>query len=86
MVMVSGERARLKQLYKLELLDTPSEPAYDAFTQLAAGICQTPISLISLIDKDRQWFKSNTGLQGSRRHRVTLRSAAKPLSRTASSR
>lgn len=64
MVMLSGERGRLKQLYELELLDTPSEPAYDAFTQLAAEICQTPISLISLIDKDRQWFKSNKGLEG----------------------
>ncbi|MFN2528235.1 MAG: diguanylate cyclase domain-containing protein [Candidatus Baltobacteraceae bacterium] len=66
MAMVGGERARLRHLYKLELLDTPPEPAYDAFTQLAAQICGTPISLISLIDKDRQWFKSNLGLEGIR--------------------
>ena len=59
-----AERNRLQHLYALELLDTPSEPAYDAFTRLAAAICQAPISLISLIDRDRQWFKSNQGLAG----------------------
>ena len=64
MSVATSEKTRLKHLYELELLDTPSEPAYDAFTNLAASICGTPISLITLVDENRQWFKSNYGLDG----------------------
>jgi PAS domain S-box-containing protein len=56
------EDRRLAALYQYELLDTPSEDLFDAFTTLAATICDAPISLISLIDSDRQWFKSRFGL------------------------
>jgi PAS domain S-box-containing protein len=57
-----AEEQRLAALYQYELLDTPSEDLFDAFTQLAALLCDTPISLITLIDRDRQWFKSRRGI------------------------
>lgn len=44
------------------ILDTPADPAFDDLTKLAAHICGTPISLVSLIDADRQWFKARVGL------------------------
>jgi GAF domain-containing protein len=57
-----NERARLELLRQYGILDTAAEPAFDEITARAAEICQTPISLLSFVDKDRTWFKSNTGL------------------------
>jgi PAS domain S-box-containing protein len=57
-----SEERRLAALYEYELLDTPSEDLFDAFTRVAAQLCEAPISLISLVDRDRQWFKSALGL------------------------
>jgi PAS domain S-box-containing protein len=57
-----SEERRLAALYEFELLDTPSEDLFDSFTRLAARLCDTPISLITLVDRDRQWFKSSLGL------------------------
>lgn len=57
-----NESERLGKLIELGILDTLEEQAYDDLTALAAEICQTPISLVSLIDDDRQWFKSHHGL------------------------
>ena len=56
------EAARLKALYDYDVLDTNAEKIFDDLTQLAAQICNTPITLISLIDPHRQWFKSRVGL------------------------
>jgi PAS domain S-box-containing protein len=57
----SNESARLAALRALGVLDTPPEEAFDEIASLAASVCQTPIALISLVDQDRQWFKSRLG-------------------------
>jgi PAS domain S-box-containing protein len=62
-VNLVSETERLAALADYQLLDTPGEELFDALARLAAQICGTPISLISLIDSDRQWFKSNIGLE-----------------------
>ncbi|MDJ0707441.1 MAG: ATP-binding protein [Leptolyngbyaceae cyanobacterium MO_188.B28] len=56
---------RLAELRRYAILDSPSEESFDELTRLAAYICQTPVSLVSLVDEQRQWFKSNCGLDTS---------------------
>ena len=56
------EKKRVKALNSYSILDSVTEADYDNLTLLAAEICGTPISLISFVDKDRQWFKSSVGL------------------------
>ena len=53
---------RLSTLHGLDVLDSGTEAFYDDITQLTADICDTPICLISLVEDDRQWFKSEVGL------------------------
>ncbi len=56
------EHLRLAALKSYDILDSIPDDEFDRLTELAALICHTPISLISLLDEERQWFKSNTGL------------------------
>lgn len=57
------ENQRLESLYKYEILDSPPDGCYDEMTSLAAKIFDVPIAIISLVDKDRIWFKSAHGLE-----------------------
>ena len=58
----SNERRRLQTLRSLRLLDTPPEERFDRVTRLAKQVFGTRIALVSLVDADRQWFKSRQGL------------------------
>lgn len=57
-----NEQERLKALSEYHILDTLPECEFDDITRIASAVCNTPISLITIIDADRQWFKSNHGL------------------------
>ncbi len=57
-----NERERLNALKEYEILDTIAEEDFDRLVKLASIICEVPISLVSLIDEDRQWFKAKVGL------------------------
>ena len=56
------EAQRLEALESYGILDTPSEPAFDDIAKLAALTCDAPIALVSLVGKERQWFKSELGI------------------------
>src|ERR1700758_2548992 len=58
----ANETQRLKTLRGYEILDTEPEAAFDDLTFLASFLCETPVALISLIDAERQWFKSKVGV------------------------
>lgn len=60
-----GEAARIAALRRYDILDTLPEQAYDDVTLLAAQICATPIALVSLVDLERQWFKSHHGIDSA---------------------
>ncbi|MEZ5289052.1 MAG: ATP-binding protein [Vicinamibacterales bacterium] len=60
--MAIDEQARLTALRRYRILDTDPEQAFDDLTLLASQICGTPMSLITLVDEDRQWFKSRVGI------------------------
>lgn len=61
----TNEIERLTCLKKYDVLDTPHEGIFDNLVNLAAQICGVPIAAISLVDQDRQWFKSSKGLNVS---------------------
>ena len=62
---VTEETRRVAALRELGVLDTPPEAAFDTITATAAQLCGVPIALISLVDAQRQWFKSNFGMPGA---------------------
>ncbi|WP_423370845.1 diguanylate cyclase domain-containing protein [Burkholderia sp. LMG 32019] len=59
----ADEAARLDTLHSLSILDTPPEERFDRLTRLARRLFDVPIALVSLVDDDRQWFKSHAGLE-----------------------
>lgn len=59
----ANESARLDALRAYDVLDTPAEQAFDDMTLLAAQILGTPMAMVSLVDADRQWFKSRLGTE-----------------------
>ena len=61
----NNELARLEKLNDYDILDTLPEQSYEDLTKIAAHICGTPIALVSLLDSDRQWFKSHYGLDAT---------------------
>ncbi|MBU3021571.1 response regulator [Aestuariibacter sp. A3R04] len=63
------EEARLAELLSYNVIDTESDALLDDITLLASQICDTPIALISLVDPDRQWFKSRVGIDATETHR-----------------
>lgn len=58
----SNELNRLQSLYDLDIVGTEQESDFDYITKLAAYICNTPVALVTLVDKEKQWFKSKVGL------------------------
>ena len=66
-----NEEQRLASLHGLSILDTPPEERFDRITRLAASIFNTPMASISLVDRDRQWFKSSYGLDAVESSRET---------------
>jgi two-component system cell cycle sensor histidine kinase/response regulator CckA len=58
---VADEKGRLEALQRYKVLETPPEGVLDDLTRMAAYVCQTPTALLTLIDAERQWFKSRVG-------------------------
>lgn len=61
----ANEIERLQALHALDVLDTPAEERFDRLTRIAQYVLQVPIVLVSLVDTERQWFKSRQGLEAS---------------------
>jgi phosphoribosyl 1,2-cyclic phosphodiesterase len=59
------EGQRIAALHSLEILDTPPEARFDRYTELARQATDTPIALVTLVDADRQWFKSHAGFDAT---------------------
>lgn len=58
---IIDDEARLRTLREFGILDTPTEAAFDAIVAEAAALCATPVALITLLERDRQWFKARVG-------------------------
>lgn len=65
-IIPNNDEERLRALYRYEILDTPPEGAFNRVAELAVKIFKVPIALISLVDKDRVFFKANIGMSGVR--------------------
>src|SRR5205085_10575872 len=60
--ILKNEKKRLRVLWQYDILDSVPEELFDDLTELAARICEAPIAMITLVDEDRQWFKSKVGV------------------------
>ena len=58
-----NEKERLEALYRYKILDTPAERVFDEITELAAELCDSPVVTITLIDEEREWYKSRVGIE-----------------------
>jgi len=63
-IIPANESKRLKALERYQILDTPQDGAFDRIVSIAARVFNMPIALITLVDKDRIWFKAKSGLDG----------------------
>ena len=63
-IIPDNEAERLANLYAYEILETPPEGAFNNIATIAAQMFKVPIALISLVDKERVWFKANVGMEG----------------------
>ena len=63
--VTEGESNRIQKLLSYKVLDTSAETAYDDLAMIAAQICGTSTSAVSLIDSGRQWFKARVGMEVS---------------------
>lgn len=61
----ANETKRLESLYRLQVLDTLPEREYEDIVTIASAVCDTPVALLSLVDRDRQWFKARLGFAPS---------------------
>jgi phosphoribosyl 1,2-cyclic phosphodiesterase/CheY-like chemotaxis protein len=77
------EEQRLLALHSMQVLDTPAEERFDRYTRIAAGLFDVPIALVSLVDRERQWFKSRHGLDATETPRETAFCAHAILARAA---
>ena len=57
------EPERMNALREYHILDTPAEAVYDDIAHVCAGVCDTPVALITLVDGTRQWFKARVGVE-----------------------
>jgi len=64
-IILPNEQQRLWELYSYEILDTSPDEEFDEIVKLASQICNVPISLISLVETSRQWFKAKVGLDAN---------------------
>jgi len=76
-----NETDRLDHLNRLDILDTSAEDLFDDFTRLASMLCRTLFSTVSIIDDERQWFKSVQGPLGVDQTSRDVSSAAMPFCR-----
>jgi len=77
------EEQRLQALLDMQVLDTPAEERFDRYTRIAAELFDVPIALVSLVDRERQWFKSRHGLEATETPRETAFCAHAILARAA---
>ena len=68
-IIPNNENERLLDLYRTKLLDTPEEKEFNEIVMLASEVCDMPISLITLVDVNRQWFKARIGLDATETNR-----------------